>query len=92
MCDVMFLMSFIGRLAGLNMAGKKEEINSVPYFWTVIFGKSLRYTGNFPLAVSVLNILALVTNLMHEVNTDSFFYQVMELVMTMWLSMATLKN
>lgn len=34
-----------GKIAGLNMAGKSEQINSVPYFWTVIFGKSLRYTG-----------------------------------------------
>lgn len=34
-----------GRIAGLNIAGKPTDINSVPYFWTVQFGKSVRYTG-----------------------------------------------
>ncbi|KAK2185912.1 hypothetical protein NP493_217g03019 [Ridgeia piscesae] len=34
-----------GRIAALNMLGKDTEIRSVPFFWTVFFGKSLRYTG-----------------------------------------------
>lgn len=34
-----------GRIAGLDIAGKGREINSVPYFWTVQFGKSIRYAG-----------------------------------------------
>ncbi|XP_013379769.1 apoptosis-inducing factor 3 isoform X2 [Lingula anatina] len=34
-----------GRVAALNMLGQDAEIYSVPYFWTVLFGKSLRYTG-----------------------------------------------
>merc|ERR1719422_2060498 len=37
-----------GRIAGLNIAGKSTEINSVPYFWTVQFGKSVRYAGYGP--------------------------------------------
>lgn len=34
-----------GRVAGRNMAGKVETFNSIPYFWTVLSGKSLRYCG-----------------------------------------------
>uniref|UniRef100_A0A8B9GWL6 Apoptosis inducing factor mitochondria associated 4 n=1 Tax=Astyanax mexicanus TaxID=7994 RepID=A0A8B9GWL6_ASTMX len=34
-----------GRVAALNMLKKQTEINSVPYFWTVLLGKSIRYTG-----------------------------------------------
>ncbi|GFR86765.1 apoptosis-inducing factor 3-like protein [Elysia marginata] len=34
-----------GRIAGLDIAGKGREISSVPYFWTVQFGKSIRYAG-----------------------------------------------
>lgn len=32
-------------MAGLNMAGHTTEMRSVPYFWTVLFGKSFRYSG-----------------------------------------------
>ncbi|KAK7882098.1 hypothetical protein WMY93_028272 [Mugilogobius chulae] len=34
-----------GRVAALNMLKKTTEIKSVPLFWTVLFGKSIRYTG-----------------------------------------------
>lgn len=34
-----------GRTAALSIVGKKTEIASVPYFWTVMYGKSIRYTG-----------------------------------------------
>ncbi|RXG50774.1 Apoptosis-inducing factor 3 [Armadillidium vulgare] len=34
-----------GHVAALNMLGKKEAFYSVPFFWTSLFGKSLRYTG-----------------------------------------------
>jgi len=34
-----------GRVAALNLVGKVTEIKSVPFFWTVVCGKSLRYTG-----------------------------------------------
>ncbi|EER11823.1 disulfide oxidoreductase, putative [Perkinsus marinus ATCC 50983] len=36
----------MGRIAGANMAGKFRPYNTVPYFWTMIFGKSLRYVGS----------------------------------------------
>ncbi|KAK7488221.1 hypothetical protein BaRGS_00020528 [Batillaria attramentaria] len=38
----------LGRVAALNMLGKKVDVHSVPYFWTVMYGKSLRYTGYGP--------------------------------------------
>lgn len=34
-----------GHTAALNMVGKQTEIRSVPFFWTVLYGKSFRYTG-----------------------------------------------
>ncbi|XP_070204944.1 apoptosis-inducing factor 3-like isoform X2 [Littorina saxatilis] len=37
-----------GRIAALNMLGKSTAIRSVPYFWTVMYGKSIRYTGYGP--------------------------------------------
>jgi NADPH-dependent 2,4-dienoyl-CoA reductase/sulfur reductase-like enzyme/nitrite reductase/ring-hydroxylating ferredoxin subunit len=35
-----------GRVAARNMLGKKIPYNEIPYFWTMVFGKSLRYVGN----------------------------------------------
>jgi len=32
-------------VAALNLVGKVTDIKSVPFFWTVVCGKSLRYTG-----------------------------------------------
>eukprot|EP00064_Thunnus_orientalis_P018819 superscaffoldBa00004466_g18925 len=37
--------SFIGRIAALNMLKKPTKIDSAPFFWTVLLGKSIRYTG-----------------------------------------------
>ncbi|XP_067650688.1 apoptosis-inducing factor 3-like isoform X2 [Haliotis asinina] len=37
-----------GHIAALNMLGKTTEVRSVPYFWTVQYGKSVRYTGYGP--------------------------------------------
>jgi NADPH-dependent 2,4-dienoyl-CoA reductase/sulfur reductase-like enzyme len=34
-----------GRICALNIAGKKTPIHSVPFFWTMLCGKGLRYTG-----------------------------------------------
>ncbi|XP_069040490.1 apoptosis inducing factor mitochondria associated 4 isoform X2 [Lepisosteus oculatus] len=34
-----------GRIAALNMLNIPTEINSVPFFWTVLLGKSFRYAG-----------------------------------------------
>lgn len=35
-----------GKVAALNMIGHKKEMDSVPFFWTVMFNKSIRYTGH----------------------------------------------
>ncbi len=35
-----------GRVAALNMLKKHVPFNEIPYFWTMVFGKSLRYVGN----------------------------------------------
>ncbi|XP_059187276.1 apoptosis inducing factor mitochondria associated 4 [Centropristis striata] len=34
-----------GRVAALNMLQKPTTCESVPFFWTVLLGKSIRYTG-----------------------------------------------
>ncbi|XP_077063536.1 apoptosis inducing factor mitochondria associated 4 [Siphateles boraxobius] len=34
-----------GRIAGLSMLNQQVAINTVPYFWTMMLGKSIRYTG-----------------------------------------------
>uniref|UniRef100_A0A182QYX1 Rieske domain-containing protein n=1 Tax=Anopheles farauti TaxID=69004 RepID=A0A182QYX1_9DIPT len=39
------LAQYHGRVAALNMAGKATPLNAVPFFWTVLFGKSFRYCG-----------------------------------------------
>lgn len=40
------LAQYHGKIAASNMCGLKEKLKSVPFFWTVLFGKSLRYTGH----------------------------------------------
>jgi hypothetical protein len=35
-----------GRVAAQNMLAQEAEISTVPYLWTAMFGKSLRYAGN----------------------------------------------
>ncbi|XP_076337214.1 apoptosis-inducing factor 3-like isoform X2 [Tachypleus tridentatus] len=34
-----------GRTAALNMLGKNQELYTVPFFWCMVFGKSIRYAG-----------------------------------------------
>lgn len=41
----LFLSFTSGRVAALNMLKKPTKIESVPFFWTVLLGKSIRYTG-----------------------------------------------
>lgn len=33
----------------MNMCHKEEPLNSIPYFWTAVFGKSFRYCGKYTL-------------------------------------------
>lgn len=35
-----------GKVAALNMCGKQEKLKVVPYFWTMVFGRSIRYAGS----------------------------------------------
>eukprot|EP00004_Rigifila_ramosa_P025473 TRINITY_DN761_c0_g2_i3.p1 TRINITY_DN761_c0_g2~~TRINITY_DN761_c0_g2_i3.p1 ORF type:complete len:163 (+),score=27.94 TRINITY_DN761_c0_g2_i3:42-491(+) len=35
-----------GRVAAANIIGKKMQYRSVPFFWTTLFGASIRYAGN----------------------------------------------
>ncbi|PSN31008.1 hypothetical protein C0J52_20469 [Blattella germanica] len=42
------LAHYHGRIAGLNMVGKKTELKSVPFFWTMLFGVGIRYAGYAP--------------------------------------------
>lgn len=43
-----------GKVAARNMAGRATPLTSVPFFWTVQFGKSIRYAGH---AVAFDNVL-----------------------------------
>lgn len=40
------LAQYHGKIAALNMCGKKTELKAVPFFWTMLFGKSFRYAGH----------------------------------------------
>lgn len=40
------LAHYHGRIAALNMLGQNQELRVVPYFWTSLFGKSIRYAGS----------------------------------------------
>lgn len=40
------LAQYHGRIAALNMLNKKTPLKAVPYFWTMLFGKGVRYAGH----------------------------------------------
>ena len=39
------LAHYHGRIAALNVCGKDTPLRAVPFFWTMLFGKSYRYAG-----------------------------------------------
>lgn len=39
------IAQYHGHVAAKNMAGSETALRAVPYFWTVLFGKSFRYSG-----------------------------------------------
>jgi len=41
------LATYHGKVAALQMLGKKTPIKSVPFFWTALFGTSIRFAGMF---------------------------------------------
>lgn len=40
------LAHFHGKVAALNMLDKNTPLKTVPYFWTMLFGKGIRYAGH----------------------------------------------
>ncbi|XP_076681284.1 apoptosis-inducing factor 3 isoform X2 [Andrena cerasifolii] len=40
------LAHYHGKIAALNICGKNARLNSVPFFWTTLFGRSYRYAGH----------------------------------------------
>lgn len=40
------LAHYHGKMAALNISGKKTAMNAVPFFWTMLFGKGYRYAGH----------------------------------------------
>lgn len=39
------LAHYHGRIAALNICKKETPLKSVPFFWTMLFGKGFRYAG-----------------------------------------------
>lgn len=39
------LSQYHGRVAALNILKKETSLQTVPFFWTMLFGKSIRYAG-----------------------------------------------
>ncbi|CAK9823325.1 Apoptosis-inducing factor 3 [Anthophora retusa] len=39
------LAHYHGKIAALNICAKSTPLNTIPFFWTTLFGKSYRYTG-----------------------------------------------
>ncbi|KAF5297030.1 hypothetical protein FQA39_LY12244 [Lamprigera yunnana] len=39
------LAQYHGKIAGMNMMNKRKCLEAVPFFWTMLFGKSFRYCG-----------------------------------------------
>jgi NADPH-dependent 2,4-dienoyl-CoA reductase/sulfur reductase-like enzyme len=40
------LAQYHGKVAASNMCGMKKQLKAVPFFWMMVFGKSLRYAGH----------------------------------------------
>lgn len=40
------LAHYHGKIAALNMLNKRKAMEAVPYFWTMLFGKGVRYAGH----------------------------------------------
>lgn len=40
------LAQYHGKIAAKNMCGVQSELQAVPFFWTMLFGRSFRYAGH----------------------------------------------
>lgn len=52
------LAHYHGKIAAKNIAGKETPLKAVPFFWTMLFGKSYRYAGE-----PLLNIIVFIFRL-----------------------------
>lgn len=50
------LATYHGKVAALQMLGRKAPIKSVPFFWTALFGTSIRFAGIFFFFLYKLNV------------------------------------
>lgn len=48
------LLPLAGRVAALGMMGRPADLKTVPYFWSAMFGKTIRYAGRCLTSVSRL--------------------------------------
>ncbi|XP_012253886.2 apoptosis-inducing factor 3 isoform X2 [Athalia rosae] len=52
------LAHYHGKIAALNICGKETPLRAVPFFWTMLFGKSYRYAGHGrPTGIKILGSL-----------------------------------
>lgn len=49
------LSQYHGRIAALNIMNKNTPLRTVPYFWTMLFGKSIRYAGTGTAASTLID-------------------------------------
>lgn len=63
----LFIFSTLtGRVAALSMIGQATEMKTVPYFWSAMFGKTIRYAGNVKMLVLSERLLVELDQLHHE--------------------------
>lgn len=40
------IAQYHGKIAAINMCGRKEKLQAVPFFWTILFGRTIKYAGH----------------------------------------------
>jgi len=53
---------YAGLTAARNMLGRNEEINTIPFFWTSQYGKSIRYCGKYPLSLFSIALFFIISD------------------------------
>lgn len=54
-----------GRVAALGMMGRVTDFKTVPYFWSAMFGKTIRYAGNAASVLSRDEYIEMFPNVVH---------------------------
>jgi len=73
------LAQYHGRIAALNMVGKQTEVKTVPFFWTMLFGKGVRFAGML-ISIAVnneMNQARFMTKAQTDHRTCNFLYTVL---------------